>query len=312
MKPRPAPAGLRPAPRHAPAALRTTDDLRRLQRLMTHVLVRPLTPQDRLQKKWRDGRPMAQVAAEFIKPNDRLTAFERLELYNRMYWFRLLDCLHDDNPGLRALLGPRKFAALSRAYLARYPSRSFTLRNLSARLEKFLREDPAWTAPQGALARDIVRFEWAQTVAFDGANRPTVTAEEIAGVSPARLRLGLQPFLTLLALRHPVDDYVIAVKQREALRGAASNTVNAPTERSAPARRLPRPRPGRIWVAVHRVENRLYYKRLTAPAYRILRALQSGQTLGRAVAAAGRGTDPEDVRRWFATWMELGWFCARE
>ena len=45
---------------------------------------------------------MAEVAAEFIKPNDRLTSFERLEIYNRMYWFRLIDCVRDDCPGLRA------------------------------------------------------------------------------------------------------------------------------------------------------------------------------------------------------------------
>ena len=27
-----------------------------------------------------------------------------LEIYNRQYWFRVLDCLYDDYPGLRAIL----------------------------------------------------------------------------------------------------------------------------------------------------------------------------------------------------------------
>jgi hypothetical protein len=44
---------------------------------------------------------MHDVAAEFIKPNDRLSSFERLEIYNRQYWFRVLDCLYDDYPGPR-------------------------------------------------------------------------------------------------------------------------------------------------------------------------------------------------------------------
>ena len=52
---------------------------------------------------------MNKVADSFIKPNDRLTSFERLEIYNRVYWFRVLDCLYDDYPGLRAVLGERKF-----------------------------------------------------------------------------------------------------------------------------------------------------------------------------------------------------------
>ena len=48
---------------------------------------------------------MEQLAEEFIKPNDRLTSFERLQLYGRMYWFRLYDAIRDDCPGLMAALG---------------------------------------------------------------------------------------------------------------------------------------------------------------------------------------------------------------
>ena len=70
------------------------------------------------------------VVAEFIKPNDRLTSFERLEIYNRQYWFRLRDCFYDDYPGLRAVLGDGQFERLADAYLSKNPSQSFTLRNL--------------------------------------------------------------------------------------------------------------------------------------------------------------------------------------
>ena len=58
------------------------------------------------------------------KPNDRLSSFERLEIYNRVYWFRVLDCLYDDYPGLRAIVGERRFLKLATAYLAKYPSAS--------------------------------------------------------------------------------------------------------------------------------------------------------------------------------------------
>ena len=254
---------------------------------------------------------MAEVAAEFIKPNDRLTAFERLEIYNRMYWFRIIDCFYDDCPGLRAALGERKFARLAVAYLAKHPSRSFTLRNLCSRLEHFIRAEPRWTAPRTALAREIARFEWAQTVAFDEAARPVLGPAELGRAQPARLRLGLQPYVTLLALGHPIDTYVIAVKKRDTLRAEASNAPAA-TRHAARRHRVPRPRRERIWVAVHRVDNRLYYKRLEAPAFRILAALRDGQTLARAVAAAGRGVTAEQVQGWFALWAELGWLCRRK
>lgn len=305
------PTGLKPAPRHAPKRLRTTADVVTLQRLMLHTLVRPLTARDTMQPRWTDGRAMAKVAAEFIKPNDRLSAFERLQLYNRMYWYRLIDCVYDDNPGLRALLGEKKFSALVRAYLAKYPSRSFTLRNLCSRLEMFLRREPRWTAPRTALAVEIARFEWARTVAFDGESRPVLTPAELAAKPPSRLRLGLQPYVSLLALQYPVDDYVIAVKERDTLRNAASNAVEASAVAAPRAKKVALPRRERVWLAVHRIECRLYYKRLPAPAFRILRALAAGRPLTTAIAAGGRSVTVEQVQSWFATWMELGWFCRR-
>jgi hypothetical protein len=311
MKNETPPVGLKPPPAHAPRRLRGTSDLRTLQRLMTHALVRPLTDADELQPQWCDGRPMADVAAEFIKPNDRLTSFERLQIYARCYWYRLIEGMQQDCVALHALLGDRKFNALTSAYLAKYPSRSFTMRNLCARLAQFIREEPKWTAPDTALAHAIARFEWAQTLAFDEGARPVLTPDDIADAPPAKLRVGLQPYISLLELDWAVDDYVIALKKREAVRSDASNTI----DRARPAartRRTPRPKRGRVYVLVHRYDNRLYYKRIEPAAFRILSALQSGCTLAQAIGAAGRRVTAEQVRGWFSTGMELGWFCRRQ
>jgi hypothetical protein len=277
---------------------------------MTHALVRPLTRDGGTQQVWIDGRPTAEVAAEFIKPNDRLTSFDRLEIYNRMYWYRLIGCASDDCPGLRALLGEGRFARLLRAYLAKYPSRSFTLRNLCSRLPEFIREEPRWTAPRTALAIDIARFEWAQTVAFDGEARPILGPEALPQTVPDRLRFGLQPYLSLLDLRYPVDDYVIAVKRRDALRNEASHATGGRCG-SGRLRQVRAPRRKRVCLAVHRHSGRLYYKRLALPEFRILKALKAGRPLGRAIAAGGSRVRPQDVREWFALWAKLGWLCEK-
>jgi len=305
------PVGLKPPPRHAPARVGSTAELRTLQRLMTHALVQPLTRHDELPPRWIDGRPMAEVAAEFIRPNDRLTSCERLQIYARCYWYRIIEGMHEDCRALRALLGDRRFAALANAYLAAHPSRSYTMRNLCARLPDFVRAQPRWTAPRARLAEQVARFEWAQTVAFDAAARPPLTPDDIADAPPARLRLALQPHVTLLALDWAIDDYVIALKKREALRGEASNT---PDRAPAASRRkhVAPPRRGRIFVVVHRHGERLYYKRIERPAFAILTALAAGRPLATALAAAGRGVKPDQVRDWFAAWMELGWFCRRD
>ena len=142
-------------PRRAPERIRSTADLRAFQRLMMQAVTRPLAPGAKSQRRWSDGRKTEEVVGSFAKANDRLSALERIEIYNRMYWFRTLDSLHEDLPGLRAVLGEKKFARLIETYLTKEPSRSFTLRDLSARLEKFIRAHPKLTAPHTALAADI-------------------------------------------------------------------------------------------------------------------------------------------------------------
>lgn len=294
------------------AAARGRRDLKALQRAMAAAVMRPLTAGSRTQRRWVDGRPTAEVVGGFIKPNERLTALERLEIYNRMYWFRLLDCVYEDCPGLRAVLGERRFRRVAEAYLVRHPSRSFTLRNLCDRLAPFLRAHPRLTAPRTALAYDMARFEWAQVEAFDGPARPPLAAADIRGVPPARLRLGLQPYLSLLALNHAVDEFMLAVKAG-ALRQEASNAPQAGPP-AGPARRLPPPRRGRICVAVHRHQNRIFYKRLEPAAYRLLCALREGKTLARACVlalpgrAAASPAGQQRIRDWFQNWTELGWF----
>jgi hypothetical protein len=296
--------------------------LRELQRNVAEALFRPLAPGDRMQRRWIDGRPMRRVAAEWIKPNDRLTSFERLQIYSRCYWFRILDALYDDFPGLRAILGYRKFQRLSSAYLARYPSASFTLRDLGSRLEAFIRAEPQWVEPHLALALDMVRFEWAQVVAFDGPGLPPIHIDALLDSNPAMLRLGLQPYLSLLDLGYPVDNFALAVKARDAdaISDQASNTVStAPEGPREGAKRPPRrPKPERIHLAVHRCDNQLYFKRLQADEFTLLSALRDGSTLEEACGVAlesapeTAGDFAEKVRRWFETAASLGWFCSFE
>ncbi|MCB1103476.1 MAG: putative DNA-binding domain-containing protein [Opitutaceae bacterium] len=298
-------------PQRAPERIRSTADLRAFQRLMMQAVTRPLAPGAKSQRRWADGRRAEEVVGSFAKANDRLSALERIEIYNRMYWFRTLDSLQEDLPGLRAVLGERKFARLIETYLTQVPSRSFTLRDLPARLERYIRAHPRLTTPHTALAADMAAFEWAQIECFDGGAVPPATPDDLADAPPTRLRLGLQPQIKLLALRYPVDDYAIALK-RDALRDDASNAVERGGRKTTRRRLTKRPTAARTWLAIHRHEGVIYYKRLEAPAYRMLVALRDGKSLARAVAAAGLRVKPEQVQAWFTNWMQLGWFCPRK
>ncbi len=294
----------------------TLEELRELQKQTFDAIRYPLSASNGLQKKWSDGRPMREFVEGFIKPNDRLTSAERVEIYSKSYWFRVLDCLYDDYPGLLAILGEKKFYRLRVAYLERYPSHSFTLRNLGSRLAQFIAEEPRLTAPHQKMALDMARFEWAQVEAFDGPGLPPLTPDDLLGKDPSKLRVGLQPYMTLLELAYPLDDFVIAVKKsNNAFRSEASNAVEE-LRSATKARKIKPPKPAKTHLVVHRYDNDLYYKRLEPEAFRLLIALRDGATLEAAIDNCGLDTrkNPDwstQLQEWFKGWMELGWFCRR-
>ena len=297
-------------PFHSPGVKK----LRAIQRAFAAGITRPLTSGQRMQPKWFDGTSTRRAVASFIKPNDRLTSFDRLEIYNRQYWFRLIDCFYEDFPGLRALLGEKHFYDLTIAYLTKYPSDSYALRDLGNRLEKFLAREPRWSAPHRELAREIVRLEWAHIVAFDGEALPPLEIDALLdGGDPAGLKLAFQPFITFLACNYPVDEFVLAVRRREEPRGEASNAVNERAARKTD-KKPARPRPKKIWLAIHRSDHAVYYKRLEPAAYLICSALQKGLPLQAACQRPLRHgkADPDfsaALQQWFAQWASFGWFC---
>jgi putative DNA-binding protein len=291
--------------------------LRTLQRTMARAVMQPLTASERMQRRAPDGRPMRAYAARFIKPNDRLTSFERLEIYNRQYWFRLLSSMIEDFPGLRSVLGDRRFEAMCKAYIVDCPSRSFTLRNLGSQLESWLRKHPKWVHNKRALALDIVRLEWADIEAFDGKAQAALRPEDLTGADPANLRLKLQPHIQLLSLRYPVDDLLLEVRKDDEDTDFASNAFQERRKRKR-VQAVAKLKPHNIFLAVYRIDNSVYFRRIKAEEFAILSALRKRKTLGKAIETALRGTAiaeegrPASVQQWFQDWAALGWFCQPE
>jgi Putative DNA-binding domain len=291
--------------------------LMHLQRTMARAVMQPLTSSERMQRRAPDGGPMKRYASRFIKPNDRLTSFERLEIYNRQYWFRVLSALGEDFPGLRAVLGERRFDAMAKAYLIANPSRSFTLRNLSTRMESWLRKNPKWAGKKQTLALDIVRLEWADIEAFDGKAEPALRPEDLASAAGPRMKLTIQPYVRLLSFRYPVDDLLLEVRKEDEDTDFASNTFTEHRKRKR-VRAVAKLKPAQIFLAVHRIDYSVYFRRIDQEEFAILTALRQGKALGAAVESAFRKSAvpmderPAKVQSWFAAWSGLGWFCRPE
>jgi hypothetical protein len=288
-------------------------NLEELQRTMAAAVMQPLNADEEMQSHNSAGLSMDDVAGEFIRPNSRLSSFERLEIYNRQYWFRLQGTFAEDFPALRAVVGADRFEALTNAYLAAHPSRSFSLRNLGSKLLEWLTLNPIYAGPRVSLALDVVRVEWACVEAFDNAEFVPLSLQDIAALGEDS-KLGLQPHVQLLALAYPADDLVLSLHQKD--RHESSEAGTRPESLDEAPQRQIRLRKKATWLAIHRVDLTVYYRTLSRPEYLTLAALRDGLALPDALdagfAGSRMGTQKriDLVQEWFANWAELGWLCS--
>ena len=287
-------------------------NLLELQRRMAEDVRRPLTHDFEMQRTTENGVSTEEIAAGYITPNARLSSFERLEIYNRQYWFRVISAVSEDFPTLNAVLGPQRFDALILAYLRENPSTSWTLRNLGARLPTFLKEHPEFTGKRRSLALDVARLEWAYVEAFDGKHLDPLAPEDVHAIGPDS-KLSLQPHLQLLTLNYPVDNLILAAKKGIPETDIVSSAASQRERRNRIA--LPSVKQQRVYLAVHRFDDCVYYRRIERETFTLLVALRSGAPIAEAVIRAFEktkltaGEQAELVRESFAHAGELGWLC---
>jgi hypothetical protein len=283
-----------------------------IQRRMAEDVMRPLTSDFRMQSLTDNGSSTQELAETYIKPNSLLSSYDRLEIYNRQYWFRVIGAVAEDYPGLNALLGEKRFDSLVLAYLKENPSTSFTLRNLGSKLPKWLEGHSEFAPRRHDLLVDVARLEWAYIEAFDSASVTPLIESDISELT-ADSRLSLQPHLQLLDLRYPVDELILAVHRENTPAGIVSNAASEHKHRKQT--KLPPMRRSVVRLAIHRFQNSVYYRRIDHEAFLLLSAIQKGETLGAALEVAftnstsSAAKQADKIRDYFSHASELGWFC---
>lgn len=256
-------------------------DLRSLERWMQTVIVHPGTVAEAVRSRGATRHVPLREAEGAILPSRTLAPLERLAIYQGMYPLRMHDALAADYPGLKGFLGDHLFGHFAADYVAKHPSRSYTLNRLGDRVPDFLR---TWHHPKRAFLRDLARLELAITEAFDAPEEPAAGPPAHVDADWESRRFGITPTLRLLSFRHAAGPALDALKS-----GRRATT-----------------RPTASWVAVHRRRLVVYRLDLSRGEFHLLSALASGAPLGRAlrVAArkAGRPLSPAAVRKAFRIW----------
>lgn len=270
------------------------------QRTLARAVMQPLSTRDNMKRGAEDGIAL-------VKPNSRLSSFERLEIYNRSYWSRVLDAFSEDFPGVRALVGARRFDRLRRSYLADCPSESFTMRDLGKHLATWMERNPALVGENYGIALEMAKLEWAEIESFDAAEDERLSPADVAALDPASA-LELQPHLRLIGAGHEVDRLLLEIRE------AAKHTHALP--RALSGKRMEAARSAvPLYIAVHRFELVVHYKRLDREMFRLVSALAEGSAIAEAVEVAYSESTltPEECQQHiqdsFALFAALGWFC---
>jgi hypothetical protein len=262
-------------------------DLRTLERWMQSVIVHPGTIEEAVRGRAAMHHLPLHEAERAILPSKTMAPLERLAVYQGMYPLRMHDALAADYPGLAAFLGHHLFEHFVADYVARHPSRSYTLNRLGDHVPEFVK---TWHHPKRAFLADLTRLELAITEVFDAEEDSSSAAAPPPHVDAdwKSRRFGIAPTLRLLSFRHGAGPALDALKA-----GRRAST-----------------RPRTSWMAVHRRSFVVYRLDLTRGEFHLLSALAGGQPLGKAlrIAArkAGEPPSPAAVRKAFRVWTSEG------
>jgi hypothetical protein len=275
------------------------------QRTMARAVMQPMSLRNNLKRGGVDRG--AEEGIALVKPNSRLSSAERLEIYNRSYWSRVLDALGEDFPGVRAVVGAKRFEQIRRRYLDDCPSESFTMRNLGQHLAAWMERNRALMGTNYEIALEMARLEWAEIESFDAAEYERLSPSEIAALEPAST-LRVQPHLRLMEAGYDVDTLLLEIRSSIQRRGGVARAIMQ--KRIARARTF-----DPVYITIHRHELVVHYKRLDGEMFRLLRTLGQGATISDAIetAYADSTLTPEKCRQHvqgsFALFAALGWFC---
>lgn len=260
-------------------------------------------------QKWMQStlifpQQVSKQQAEFLMlPSARLSGLQRLGIYQRSYYLRLLHCMREQFPALCYALGKDLFTDFAQQYLEAYPSESHTLYELGKRFPNYLessrpdKDMPAQRESWIDFMVDLAHFERELFVLFDA---PGCEGSNPVDEHVEDARLSLQPCFVLADYRYQVGWYYHEVR--------SGNEPAFPiAERSL--------------LALVRKNYLTHTFPLSLPQYYFLQRLQIGETVDVALnfVAETLSKPADEVYQSWASqdgtrgrWIDAGFFIDKE
>ena len=273
--------------------------LKNMQQQFSQIITMPFDPHS--DKSFQiQNQFYHQGFLQKIESQNGISSCERMQNYNRSYWFRLITILQKDMPLMRHIIGLNEFNKLAMTYLTNYPPRSQFLNNIADDILTFMNNKHQWN---NKLLREITTIELAHIKSFDALQKPFINSQNLEGQNQImHQKVALQHHCFLIQEHYNLMElYKIAENDHD-----DKITLKKPIKQT------------KYWL-IFRFSNKVQSQEIHAIQYQILKYVEQKKSLNNAINKTITNLKEKDtqmfikhVTQWFAQWVEKGIFYINE
>lgn len=262
------------------------DELLEIQRWVGKIITLPLKEMSEHDIPVYDTALKIQSSL-YLTDGPNLKSYERIGIYNRLYWYRLFNAFHTSFPFLTRLFGYEGLhEKIVVPYLLKYPPSHWSLNHLGDNLTLWIEEEYFF--------KDKSLVSWAAAIdlAFE---KIFLAPTHPPLVQSTEQKIALQPFIKLFKM--PADFLTFRKKFLE-------HSVDYWTENDFPSIHYDR----EYYFILFRSPDDIHYEEICPARYQILSLLDKGITL-RALCdhLESASLDMTGLQQWFCDWTGSGW-----
>ena len=278
-----------------PKAIDSVEDLKKLQTWFSDIITRDLYSNSINPY----GLVMTSIKEEsrpYITSTPALKAYERMEIYNQQYWYRLLTIMQEEFPVLRHLMGIEAFNSLVEKYLGEFPSESHFLSELHDKFIPFI--ETYFDFEADTMLLEAAKYDSALSNSFEAKEQnpldpQTLSENEQLNLSDSTLTL--QDHSYIFELNYDFQTYRDLVEDDE-------EEVIFPNLETK-----------KHHVLIYRENNVVVQEAITSTQFKLLELFKNGSSINDALSeleSEFSESDLENLQVWFSEWISKRLFCS--
>ncbi|MDP1881178.1 MAG: DNA-binding domain-containing protein [Parachlamydiaceae bacterium] len=279
------------------------ENLQSIQNWFGDVIAQPLIDNYIIQPYASNGILLSEEAEKYIIPSPTLKPYQRMQIYNQQYWWRLHNTLHSNFPLLTRLFGRSSFnEKIATPFLMQYPPNHWSLNHLGERLPSWI-QDYYQHADQ-KLVFNAAKLDWAFADSSFAPKYSPLDLKKILEVNPEQLltyTLHLQPHVHLF-----MWDYDLLMFRKKML----EKDVDAWIKNAFPKLKNGK---NQFFVLYRNIRNNFSWRSIMKGEYLLLQQFQQGKSIEEACEylesndQASCEEIENNMERMFQEWTQLEW-----